>query len=748
MLSKYKYFSKIVILLCILSIFGVGFSSDIIKTNITKLHEKKVLESLNAILLTTQESLNNWGEELINISQFVSKDDQVQDLVESITKNGTEKDQKKLNKILRQLTNTHKFIETSIISKSMKYIANSTIQKVGSRSLLNKNSSILLKLNQGKSVITPPEKSVDFFFNQDGKKEKNIPKICIISPIVIDQEVLAYLVLNVNPMDKFLKIFQSGRLGKTGETYAIRADGIMASETRFLSQLREVDSSITTSVLRQKIKDPSTRELTHMASSVIQKKSSFNIEGYNDYRGVSVVGAWTWNESFKIGITSEQDYSEAFSELSLSYALIDKFSIALVIAFLLLSLTFLFNSKLARKNQNILLKFNEDLKKQVDLGVKEAEDANKAKSRFFSQMSHEIRTPMNAIIGYSELLEQSHLTEDQMENLSQISESGKFLLQLINEILDFSKIESGELILEESPFNLKNTAESIIDLLRYKTSVLNVLLKLEIDPELSDFFVGDSHRIKQIIMNLTSNALKFTQQGEVIVSLKKSNSDLNIEWVEISVTDTGIGIPTSEIDRIFNDFTQADSSTTRLYGGTGLGLTISKKIVEVMGGEIGVTSTLGQGSTFWFKLPLIITSNVVTSEVSLNYDKDKIKDLKVLIAEDNGVNRRLAIKLLKLVGFSNIKTVADGQEAIDFVQNNEVDIIFMDVMMPKLDGMDATRKIRELGYSPEDLKIIALTANAFSEDRAQCIKAGMNEHIKKPFKRADVIACLKQLHIC
>lgn len=749
MFSKYKYFSKVVTLLCALSIVGVLFSSSLIKERISKLHKKKVLESLNAVLLTTQDSLNNWADDLLGISSFIARDDQILNLVSEITDARTDKKvSKRLNKILRQLTSTHNFLESAIVSKDMIYLANSTSQKVGTRSLLNKMPSTLLKLNQGQSVITPPEKSVDFFFNQLGEKEKNIPKFCVISPILNNNEIAAYLVLSVNPLDKFVKIFQSGRIGKTGETYAIRKDGIMASETRFLSHLRTDDTSISTSVLRQKIIDPDSRQLTEMAASVVQKKQFFNLEGYNDYRGTPVVGSWIWNDNFYVGIATEQDLKEAFADAYLSYELIDKFSIALVLAFILLSFVFLYNSKLAKENQKILLDFNVDLKKKVSEGVKEAEDANKAKSKFFSQMSHEIRTPMNAIIGYSELLEQSHLTEDQLENLNQISESGKFLLQLINEILDFSKIESGELILEENPFNLKQISESILDLQRYKTSILNVILRLEVDPELSDHFVGDSHRIKQIIMNLTSNALKFTEKGEILVSLTKAKSDLNTQWVEISVEDTGIGIPPSEIDKIFNDFTQADSSTTRLYGGTGLGLTISKKIVEVMGGEIGVTSTVGKGSRFWFKIPLISTNTVVTSESSLDYNKSSIKDLKILVAEDNSVNRKLAIKLLTLVGFNDIRTVVDGTEAVEYVQRNEVDIIFMDVMMPKLDGMQATKQIRELGFTPENLKIIALTANAFSEDRRKCIKAGMNDHIKKPFKRADVIACLKQLNIC
>ena len=748
MFSKYKIFPKVVIILCLISILGVGYYSEIIKNNISELHEKKVLESLSGILVSTHRNLDNLAEDLKDISKAISKDRQFQKLVTSVLKHNNTKDIHKINSILTQLTITNKFLETSVISKDMTFIANSTIQKIGSKGVLNKMSSALVKLNQGHSIITPIEKSVDYFYNQDGEKEKSVPKFCIISPIINNQEVIAYLVISANPLDKFLKIFKTGRFAKTGETYAIREDGLMASETRFLIELKNTDPAITTSVLRNKVIDPDSRELTLMASSVTKRNSSSNLQGYPDYRGVNVIGSWSWNEHFSIGVTTEQDYNEAFSGVQLSHEFIDKFSITLLIAFLILSIVFIYNSKLTKESQSVLIRFNDGLKQEVTQGIRETEEANKAKNKFFSQISHEIRTPMNAIIGYSELLEQSHLTEDQIENLRQISESGKFLLQLINEILDFAKIDSGEFALEESPFNLKRTSESIVDLLRYKKTDLNLQLKLEIDPELSDHFVGDSHRIKQVIMNLTSNALKFTPEGEITVSLKRTKTDLNIEWVEISVTDTGIGIPASEIDRIFNDFTQADSSNTKLYGGSGLGLSISKKVVEAMGGEIGVNSTIGIGSKFWFKVPLITTNSIVTNEVSLNYDKSAIENLNVLVAEDNGVNLRLAIKLLTLVGFKNIESVTDGVDAVNFVKDNKVDIVFMDVMMPRLDGMDATRKIRSLGFKPNNLKIIALTANAFTEDRAECIKAGMNEHIKKPFKRADVVACLKQLNIC
>ncbi|WP_127716164.1 hybrid sensor histidine kinase/response regulator [Halobacteriovorax sp. HLS] len=746
-----KKLPKLVLLLSIILIGIIIYTSSVLKKEITELHTKKVSESLNAVLQTTNEGLNNWAKELEGLARFITRNDQILEQVINLTAYPVKKNNEsaeELNKTLRQLVATHNFLEVSILSKNMKILSNSTTQKIGMTSNTDQLYEIISKLNEGHIIFSAPEKSTEVFINEQGKKEKNIARICLYAPISVNHEIIAYLIIKIKPADKFNNIFQSGRIGKTGETYALRSDGLMVSETRFLSDLRKKDPNVLTSVLKQRITNPANERLTVMAQGIEKKQAGRNLIGYNDYRGVPVIGHWLWNDNFKIGITTEQDHLEAYKELFISIKHINNFTIVLVIAIVLLTMLFFYGQRIEQEKRKILLNYNENLQIQVQEGIREAENANKAKSRFFSQMSHEIRTPMNAIIGYAELLEQSSLTEDQTENLRHISESGTFLLQLINEILDFSKMEAGEFTLEEQPFDLRLISENVVDLLRYKTSTLNVILKLEIDPELGEFFIGDSHRLKQIIMNLTSNALKFTEKGEVIVYLKKVQDEKNIEWIEISVKDTGIGIEHEKIDIIFDDFTQANSSTSRKYGGTGLGLTITKKIVEAMKGEIGVTSSLGKGSTFWFQIPLVKTNSIATNETVLEYDKESIKDLKVLIAEDNSVNRKLAIKLLTLVGFENLKTASDGNEAVEFVKNNPVDIIFMDVMMPDLDGIEATKMIRDLGFDSEQLKIIALTANAFSEDRSNCIKAGMNEHIKKPFRKTDVIACLKQLNIC
>jgi len=503
-----------------------------------------------------------------------------------------------------------------------------------------------------------------------------------------------------------------------------------------------------------------------------------------------------------------------------------------------------------------------------------AEEASQAKSNFLASMSHEIRTPMNAIIGTAELLEQTPLTPEQRDYVNMLKISAQNLLDIINDILDLSKIEAGKIELEKTEFNLPELVENTCISLSSKAHEKGLELFCRISPEVPETVIGDPVRLKQVLVNLIGNAIKFTEKGHIVVEVKKLSDENKKVLIYFSVSDTGIGIPEDKIDKIFESFTQADSSTTRKYGGTGLGLSICKRLVEMMGGKIWVESKLGVGSTFYFtvyldktekkeesldkpiklkglraliiddnptnrfilyeilesweiepdssgdpfdalrkihesvekkklydillvdvempeingielakrikgieeyeKVPIIMLSSSESRELRKKAEelgishylikpvsrsklfntiiesisKDKVikiskpkkikkidKKLRILLAEDNPVNQRVAKTMLEKQGFQ-VTIANNGKEAIELVTSQDFDLVLMDVQMPEMDGLEATKKIRELGIK---IPIIALTANAFEEDRKRCLEAGMDDYLSKPIKIEELL---------
>ena len=374
-----------------------------------------------------------------------------------------------------------------------------------------------------------------------------------------------------------------------------------------------------------------------------------------------------------------------------------------------------------------------------------AEAATRAKSEFLSNMSHEIRTPLNAMIGFSELLKESRLTEQQRDYADTISTSGEYLLSLINDILDIAKIESRMIILEEMDFDLEYLIRSVLKILHQGIQVKNIDLNLVYSSAAPRQLKGDPTRIRQIFVNLVGNAIKFTEQGEVsvMVSADTSSTDL-APAVAVAVRDTGIGIPKKKLKEIFEAFTQVDSSVTRKYGGSGLGLTITKSLVAMMGGEINVQSEPGKGSSFSFVLHLkpgqaIVEKNIVSigpEDLKENTDitrhmADELvaQGIHVLVVEDNVLNQRLMSNLLNKMGCT-ITIANNGQEAVDTVRTTSFDIILMDIQMPVMDGFASSRIIRNELKST--VPIIALTAHVFQDDKQNSMESGMNDFVTKP----------------
>lgn len=371
-----------------------------------------------------------------------------------------------------------------------------------------------------------------------------------------------------------------------------------------------------------------------------------------------------------------------------------------------------------------------------------AEMLAKSKSEFLANMSHEIRTPMNGILGMVTLLKSSKMNQGQMDMINTIDSCGNGLLNILNDVLDISKIESGKINLENRPFILKESVMEVILLFTEKASEKNIDLNYFFKNQTSANFYGDSTRIKQILINLVSNAIKFTDRGQVTLGVEVIDYDEKFADINFAIKDTGIGISEQNIEKLFQAFSQADSSITRKYGGTGLGLSISKQLAIILGGDISVQSELGKGSNFVFSVRLPKTIEKADRNIYQFEDFNHL-DLKILLVEDNLVNVRVFTSLLKRMGLSCV-VAHDGLEALGLVENNSFDLIFMDIQMPLMDGVTATKEIRTRKI---ETPIIALTANAFDEDKKRCSDAGMNDFLTKPINLKELSRVLKKYDV-
>ena len=377
------------------------------------------------------------------------------------------------------------------------------------------------------------------------------------------------------------------------------------------------------------------------------------------------------------------------------------------------------------------------------VNAKEAAEAGtRSKSEFLANMSHEIRTPLNGIIGMSQILSKSLVQKKNHEHIDNIIASGQNLLSLVNDILDFSKIEAGWLSFESADFDFKKMCREVQHVMNVKAQEKGLAFKVSFADDIPQYLNGDAYRLKQIWLNLANNALKFTEKGSVTIENELIESDGGYLIIKTKVIDTGIGIRSDQISKLFNSFEQLDASHTRKYGGTGLGLAISKKLVEMMNGTIGVESEYGVGSVFWFtaKLKEASQDQPLEKELVPTSNSFVIKKLNVLLAEDNLINQKVATFSLKQMGFT-VDIANHGAEAVERFKSNAYDLILMDVQMPELSGFDATREIRSIENNAGNARripIIALTANAMKGDMERCIAAGMDAYLSKPFQQEEL----------
>ena len=418
----------------------------------------------------------------------------------------------------------------------------------------------------------------------------------------------------------------------------------------------------------------------------------------------------------------EQEKANKFSKL------ISIFAIALISILSLLSLS-LYKNNIIRNQSNLLL---QEKNKELEIAKDKAEKASKARSEFLSTVSHELRTPLNAINGITHLLLEENPKKNQLDYLSSLKFSGDYLTKFINEILEINKIDSHKSEIEYTSFNLKKLLEDIKHSLKELAVVNNNDFKLEVDAAIPDYLIGDPTKLSQIIMNLINNALKFTKNGNVTVITNLERLEDKKATLYFEITDTGIGIPEDKLSSVFDSFSQGSIEVNRKYGGTGLGLTIVKKLIKILGGHIKLKSVVGEGSTFSFNLEFQISpqqESQIEKKPMIKYDAAKLVNKKILLVEDNKINQMITQKMLDNKGII-CEIIDNGEEAIDLLKTNTFDLVLMDVHLPGINGTIATETIRTFD---KVTPIIALTAISLHENREMLLSFGMNEVITKPF---------------
>ena len=383
---------------------------------------------------------------------------------------------------------------------------------------------------------------------------------------------------------------------------------------------------------------------------------------------------------------------------------------------------------------------------QLADALRAAEEAGEAKSAFLANMSHEIRTPMNGVLGMLELVLADEQDPKKRGNLKTAHNSARSLLNVLDDVLDYSRLEAGEFSLSPEPFKAKKIMEEVTSLFRAQAEAKGLSISAEIDSSVPQEIIGDHARLRQVLSNFISNAIKFTDQGQVSVSMKREANPTE-DNLRIEVRDTGIGIARDSLAKLFQRFSQVDTSSTRRFGGTGLGLVICKQLIELMGGTIGVDSTEGKGSCFWVTLPIVVSNDLPPQNTPDRSDaspaNSKPEYLKILAAEDNFVNQKVLQSMVESLGHQ-ITIVGNGHEALEIIESQDFDIVLMDIQMPIMDGISATKAIRSLSSAASSIIVVALTANAMVGDRERYLAAGMNDYLAKPYQREQLVQVLER----
>lgn len=728
-----------------------------------------VAEELQAVVRAVHESLVVWVDYHKNSMYQLSHDKRLLSLTkkhllvprnpDALLNSPTLKD---LRRFFDKKRDRYGDIGFFIITPDYMNIASMRDNNIGVLNLIAKQRPALLKkVFQGKQVLVPPIHSDIELKEQNSASGQKSPTMFFAAPIVDEKgAVLAAVTLRINPYHDYIRLIQVGRVAKSGETYVFDQDGLLISESRFDQQLRRIGliQPGELGILNIHISDPGgnmlqgyqpsqplvERPLTLMAKKAVAGKSGVNVEGYRDYRGVTVFGAWIWDSELGVGLASEIDEEEALTIFYITRVIIiTVLSITLFLSLSLMGIVLW----LGRRSNQILLKSQNELEekvaertKELSTARKKAEEANQAKSVFLANMSHEIRTPMNAILGFSEILENQIKNPIQNSYLSAIRSSGKTLLNLINDILDLSKIEAGKMELHPTSTSITFLFQEIQSLFSQKIEEKGLDFVIDIVDDVPDVLLIDENRLRQVLINLIGNALKFTDQGNIKLSVSSKLNSEGIRNLKIAVQDSGVGIPSDQKDLIFKAFEQKKGQDINQYGGSGLGLAITRKIVEMMGGSIIVVSEEGEGSIFTviFNDVQVASINELKDDTDQWFDFGSIQfdEATILLVEDIRYNRELIKAYLDLPGLHLIEA-ENGKQCLTLAEKNPPNLILLDMRMPVMDGYTTSEKLKShpiLNRVP----VVALTASALIEEEKQ-IKKLCDGYLRKPVNKRELI---------
>jgi signal transduction histidine kinase/DNA-binding response OmpR family regulator len=734
----------ILIVLAGLGWFGLSHIEQEIKTS--------VLSHLSDRLPRSIKMVKIWNQSIKMDISLIDSEEKLKNDIQALIKKAREGESQIINseelKTVRQylgpLCEKHSFTGFSILNDEGLEVGAHLDEGVGTRWLINtpEGERLFKLVSLGNTIITLPFESEIALPDREGILRQNSPTLLVGSPVYHSTgKFAAVLVFYLRPEAVFTEIFGISQFGRSGETYVIDEAGKRLTKSRFDKDLRRLGllESSSTSVLNMKIKDPGGNLLngfkpflgsdqqpfTRMAKSALLKESGFDIEGYRDFRGVKVVGVWSWLSEFRFGVASEIDYEEAYKLLfEMKKSFFGIFGFLILAASGVIWLTW-------RQG-----KINSTLVEATEMAKK----ASYAKSLFLANMSHEIRTPLNAIMGFSQiLLRNKTLDQNTRDSIGTIDTSGKNLLAMINEILDISKIEAGKMELILYDFDLNEVLNNISSMFTLRTQQKKLSWNFT-QPDKNYFVCGDETKLRQVLINLIGNAVKFTQWGEVIFKM----SPLDNGKFLFEVIDTGPGIPHEAQKNIFEPFSQEEAGEK--MGGTGLGLAISKKQLALMGADLKIESRVGVGSRFFFELYLPPAQHKNKEPVVLQGKVLRMAEgfsCKALIVDDIKENRDVLKALLKDIEVEVVEA-ADGLEGLDKTREHLPDIIFMDMRMPGMRGEEAVEHIvKEFG--PDRFKIVSITASALDRHKDFYLGIGCHDYLPKPFQEKDIFICLKAL---
>jgi len=746
----------------VISLCAVFIEAQVELSRLDKKTRADISDSLSLVVHNAHETVRIWIENRKSLIKGIAEKDKLIRFTEQLLQ------QKKLNAEntkVKQVAEYFKDINIDrltpnlyIVSKDFINIAATDISKIGSVNIVaQKRPNYLIKVFNGYDVFIPPlnvlPSTKDYRLSTDAK-------IFFASPIKNNAgEVIAMAVMETEKKNMMNKILSLNKIGESGETYAFDKEGLMLTESRFrndlvLSGVLKIHQS---SVLNLKLNNPgmdirkrkisisdfNKKGLTLMAENALRGNSGVNVEGYHDYRGVLVYGAWLWDYELDIGLAAEIDKKEAMEPYErINMTMVSILGLAVFIGAVLTSFGVwigrVANKSLVRSKNELEIKVKERTVELVEAN-KKAEEANRAKSIFLANMSHELRTPLNAIIGFSQIIrKKTELSKEVRKDVEIINKSGFHLLGLINDVLELSKIEAGKIVINPVTFDIEKAVKDLEKMFRIRTDKKNIAFDIVLK-SLDRYIVMDRDKLNQVLINLLSNAVKYTKNGGSIELCCTSKEQEGGKYLLLTVKDTGVGITEEDLKNLFSAFTQFGSQKDR-KGGTGLGLAITKSYTEEMGGTIRVESTAGAGSSFIIELPYEIgdKEDVADDISSLDITLKPERTYKILIADDNLYNRQVLVKMFEEYKEFEVFEAVNGQEAVDIFAEENIDLIFMDMVMPVMDGREAIAKIFSTEKGAE-IPIIVVTASTLSEQHQEIRNMGVADLITKPFVEQQII---------